>query len=176
MIPLLLSFLVAALLGWALLHFLHSGRSRSDFDDAISASAHPNFIADAVFSRRDWAFVQQEFSPPLNSLFIRERRALAIHWLRDCLARIHSVRANHLRQSRHSQDLNVFAEAKLLLLFLYLSALCRCLLLAVHLVHPATPRAIALYVQDLAGRVLPGAPPPTVFARVPVSEVSRNRL
>lgn len=170
MTQLSLAFLVAALLGWALYRIVRAGDSLN----GSAAEAHPAFIAEAVFSPRDWIFIQQQASSQLHSLFIRERRALAIQWLRDCLARIRTVRASHLRQSRHSQDLNAVAEAKLLLLFFYLSMLCRCLLLAVRFVHPATPYAIALYIQNRAGKVLPAQP--TVLSRVPVSEVSRSRL
>jgi hypothetical protein len=170
---LLLSCLVAVLLGWALLRFLRADPWPAGFGETHSPGAHPPFVAEAVFSRRDWTFIQQESSPLLNSLFVHERRALAMHWLRDCLAQIRAVRANHVRQSRHSSDLNVLTEAKLLLLFFYLAAVCRCLLVAVRMVHPATPRAVALHVQKLAGRILPGQPPG--FSRVPVTEISRNR-
>jgi hypothetical protein len=173
---LLLSFLVAALLGSALLRFLRSDPSPSDIGETQSPGAHPPFVAEVVFSLRDWIFVQQESSPLLNALFVHERRALAMRWLRDCLAQIRMVRANHLRQSRHSSDLNVAAEAKLLLLFFYLAVVCRCLLVAVRVLHPATPRAVALHVHKLAGRILPGQLPEAALARVPVTEISRNRV
>jgi hypothetical protein len=176
MIQLLLAILVALLLGFALLRVLRADTWSPDSPASPFVDAHPDFIAEAVFSPRDWTFIQQEFSQHLNSLFILERRALAIHWLRDCLAGIHAVRANHLRQSRHSQDLSVLAEAKLLLLFFYLSALCRCLLFTVQFVHPAAPRAVALYVQNLAAKILPPTHSATISSRVPVTEVSRERL
>jgi len=173
---LLLAILVALLLGFALLRVLRADAWSPDSPASPFVDAHPKFIAEAVFSSRDWTFIQQELSPPLNSLFLLERRALAVHWLRDCLAGIRAVRANHLRQSRHSRDLSVLAEAKLLLLFSYLSALCRCLLFTVQFVHPAAPRAVALYVQNLAANILPPTQSPMVFSRVPVTEVSRERL
>jgi hypothetical protein len=171
-----LAFVVAFLLGFVLWRLLRAESWSPDAPSLPSAEAHPNFIAEAVFSLRDWIFIQREFSPDLNSLFVHERRALAIHWLSDCLAAIRAVRANHLRQSRLSQDLNVLAEAKLLLRFFYLSALCRCLLFAVQFVHPAAPRAFALYIQKLAGPMLPRTEPPMLFSRVPVTELSRERL
>jgi len=171
---LLLSCLVAALLGWALLRFLRADPGPADFGETHSPRAHPPFVAEAVFSLRDWTFIQQQSSPLLYSLFVHERRALAIHWLRDCLAQIRAVRANHLQQSRHTSDLNVLREAKLLLLFFYLAAMCRCLLVAVRLVHPSTPRAVALHIQKLAGKILPGQPPG--LSRIPVTEISRNRV
>jgi hypothetical protein len=172
---LLLSFLLATVLGYALLRFLRADPSPSDIPEAQSPGAHPPFVAEAVFSLRDWIFIQRESSPLLSSLFVHERRALATRWLWDCLAQIGKVRANHLRQSRHSGDLDVVSEAKLLLLFCYLAVVCRCLLVAVRFLHPTTPRALALHVHKLAGSILPGQPPETVLARVPVTEISRNR-
>ena len=134
-------------------------------------------VAEAVFSPRDWLYIQKESSRSLNALFVEERRAIAICWLRACLAAIRLVRANHLRQSRHSQDLNLPAEVRLLLRFFYLATLCRGLLLMVRFVHPSTPRAIALYIQDLAANVLPAAESEMVaLSSVAVREVSRERL
>ena len=173
---LLPAFLVALLLTVVLLWLLRADSGSHDVPNTPFAEAHPEFIAEAVFSPRDWLFIQRESSPGLNSLFLQERRALAIHWLRDCLAGIHAVRSNHLRQSRLSQDLNMLAEAKLLLLFFYLSALCRCLLFTVHFVQPSVPRTIGLYVQNLIGTVLPSSQSPMVFSGVPIREVSRERL
>jgi len=174
MMILLFSVLIAIGLGWTLLRFLRAEDPPAVFPSA-SVDAHPQFIADAVFSVRDWSFIRREGSPELDSLFTHERRALAIYWLRDCLARIRAVRANHLRKSRHSEDLDAPAEIKLLLFSFYLAALCRGLLIAVHFVHPATPRSFVLYLQNSSARILPSTPP-LVFSRVPVQEVSRQRL
>ena len=171
-----LAFVVALLLGWTLLRLLRNDDGSPDLPYQPFGDSHPNFIAESVFSPRDWLFIQKESSPSLNSLFIHERRAIAIRWLRDCLASIRIVRANHLRLSRHSQDLNVLSEAKLLTRFFYLSALCRSLLLIIRFVHPSVPYSAARYVQHLASTVLPSAPSEMFFSRVPVREVSRERL
>jgi len=176
MTVLLVAILIAVLLGWTLLRLLRANDSSAERASPPTESAHPAFIAETVFSPRDWLFIQKEGSASLNALFVHERRIIAVAWLRDCLDAVRSVRANHLRQSRHSQDLNLPAEAKLLLRFFYLSALCRCLLLVVQFVHPAAPHAIALYIQNLASTVLPGQPPELVLSSVAVHEVSRERL
>jgi len=171
---LLLAFLVALLLGAALFRVLRTDDWLTDAPTAPCAEAHPSFIAEAIFSPRDWLFIRQESSSDLNLIFLHQRRALAIHWLQDCLTAIRAVRANHLRQSRHSQDLNVLAEVRLLLLFFYFSVLCRCLLFAVHFVQPSVPGSIALYLQTLASKVLPSAPRAVAFSSI--REVSRESL
>ncbi|HVM74645.1 MAG TPA: hypothetical protein VMT75_03310 [Candidatus Saccharimonadales bacterium] len=173
---LFLAFLVAFVLGWTLFRLSRADRQPSDVPASSSPLAHPSFVAEAVFSPRDWLYIQQESSASLNALFLSERRAIAVRWLRDCLAAIRVVRANHLRQSRHSQDLNLLAEAKLLLRFSYLATLCRCLLFAVQFVHPSAPHAIAQYVQNLAADILPTPEPDMVLSSVAVREVSRQRL
>lgn len=173
---LVLAFLVALILGWTLLRLLRNDDASNDIPSGPFGDAHPNFISESVFSPRDWLFIQKESSPSLNSLFILERRAIAIRWLRDCLESIRVVRANHIRQSRHSQDLNVLSEARLLARFFYLSVLCRTLLLVIRFVHPSVPYSAAHYVQSLASALLPSAPADMFFSRVPVREVSRERL
>jgi hypothetical protein len=165
---LLLFFLVSLLLGWALIRFVRvdkggqvfgktPGERHRFFDDA-------NFqvLGDAIFSERDWNFIRKEASPALKKLFLQERRAVAAHWLNDSVARIRDIRANHLQRSRHSQDLDALAEAKLLLLFFYLTVLCRCLLLIVRLTNPIIPRSLALHFQGVARKLAPyrgGIPP-----------------
>ena len=173
---LLLAFLVAFVLSWALLRLLRSDSQSTGVPTSSSSLAHPGFVAEAVFSPRDWQYIQKESSPSLNALFVQERRAIAIRWLHDCLAAIRIVRTNHLRQSRHSQDLNLLAEARLLLRFFYLATLCRALLLMVQFVRPSTPHAIAFYVQNLAANVLPAPESEMILSSVAVREVSRERV
>jgi hypothetical protein len=173
---LLLAFLVAFVLGGVLLRLLRSDNQATDVSTSSLTAAHPGFVAEAVFSPRDWLYIQKESSPALNALYVHERRVIAIHWLRDCLVAIRFVRANHLRQSRHSQDLNLLAEARLLLRFFYFATLCRVLLCMVQFVHPSTPHAIALYIQNLAANILPGAESDMILSSVAVREVSRERL
>jgi hypothetical protein len=157
---LLLFFVLAALLAWALIRFVRADKDRASskiLGERPRPCEDPDFqvLGDAIFSERDWNFIRKEASPFLEKLFLQERRAVAAHWLNDSVARIRDVRAHHLQNSRHSQDLDALAEAKLLLLFFYLTVLCQCLLFIVRFTHPIIPRTLALHFQNVARKLLP---------------------
>ena len=180
---LLLIFVIAAVLGWTLIYFLRvkDGPATGDKAEVIRFGGQPGdatdrdrqFLGDAIFSNRDWDFIRKEGSPFLRNLFIEERRALAAQWLNDSAGRIRAVRANHLRGSRYSQNLDVLAELKLLLLFLYLISLCRCMLLVVRVTEPTAPRTLALHFERMAGRL--GRAEGAVFSHVPAEQIPRSR-
>jgi hypothetical protein len=157
---LLLFFVLALLLGGALIRFVRVDKDRASGKilgerPRLCDDSDFRVLGDAIFSERDWRFIRKEASPALEKLFLQERRAVAVHWLSDSVARIRDIRANHLQNSRHSQDLDALAEAKLLLLFFYLTILCRCLLLVVRFTHPIIPRSLALHFQNVAERLVP---------------------
>jgi hypothetical protein len=182
---LLVLFLVmAAVLGWALIYFLRAkdGPATGDKVEVIlsggqsgdpAADKDRQFLGDAIFSNGDWDFIRREGSESLKNLFIEERRTLAARWLNDSAERIRAVRANHLRGSRYSQNLDVLAELKLLLLFLYLISLCRCMLLVVRIARPTAPRTLALHFERMAGRLRRAQD--GVLSRVPAEQAPRSR-
>jgi hypothetical protein len=47
----------------------------------IQTLAPPREVAQRIFSQADWTYVTQE-AAPIKRLFIQERRALALQWLR----------------------------------------------------------------------------------------------
>ena len=164
----LLFFITALLLAWALVRFarVRNDRGFAALADPSGTAGRPEHLpafddrefqhlGDAIFSERDWNFIQKESSPSLERLFLQERRGVARHWLNDSVVRIRSIRAGHLRNSKYSENLEVFAEVKLLLLFVYLIALCQCLLLVVRFARPDTPRSLALHFQRTARRLMP---------------------
>jgi hypothetical protein len=156
---------IAALLGFALMWFLRvkeetistsgpEGCGRNRREQRLDAEDERRF-GEAIFSERDWDFVRKEGSPALEKLFVQERRTLVRHWVADSAARIRAVRKKHMESSRYSKDLKVFDELKLLLLFFYLEALCRCLRLMVQYAHPTTPRRLAVHFQNMASKLVP---------------------
>jgi len=141
---------------------------------AAKAARHGDlqFLGDAIFSKGDWDFIRGEDSPLLTELFREERRGLAARWLNHSAERIRSIREDHVRNSRFSQDLDVLAEVKLLGLFVYLITLCRCMSLVVRVAEPTAPRTLALHFEKMAGRLAPeqGA----VVSPLPAEEFRRS--
>ena len=178
---LLLSIVLAVIAVWTSIYFLRA-REASARDAgtqtaapgqrAIFEAAGSPFLGHAIFSEADWDFILREGSPSLTRLFTEERRALAGQWLNDRAARIQAVRAKHLENSRYSQDLNVLAELRLLMLFQYLIALCRCMSLVVRVAQPTTPRTLALHFEKMAGRA--GLEQGAAVSPMPSEELPRS--
>ena len=179
----ILLFVLAAVLVGSLLYFLRAkdrpaiaenAEAGSLNAQAAKAARHGDlqFLGDAIFSKGDWDFIRGEDSPLLTELFREERRGLAARWLNHSAERIRSIREDHLRNSRFSQDLDVLAEVKLLGLFVYLITLCRCMSLVVRVAEPTAPRTLALHFEKMAGRLAPeqGA----VVSPVPAEEFRRS--
>ena len=178
----ILLFVLAAVLVWNLLHFLRAKdraavgeKAEAGSNDPSTLVADPDlqYLGDAIFSERDWDFIRGEKSPLLTELFREERRVLATRWLNQSAERIRAIREDHLRDSRYSQDLNVLAELKLLVLVVYLISLCRCMLLVVRVAEPSRPRTLALHFEKMAGRL--GREPGAAVSPVPAEELPRFR-
>jgi len=156
--------LVAFLLLAALLSFLDGDHSASARETALqefcaeesrfSDNREFGSLGAQVFSDEDWNFIKREESSFLDKLYVQERRAVATHWLKESAARLNAIRTNHVENSRLSKNLDVWVEARMLLLFFYLASLCWALLLIVRFVHPATPRVFALHLQSTASKLL----------------------
>ena len=67
----------------------------------------------------------------------------------------------------------MLAELKLLALFVYLIALCRCMLLVVRVAEPPAPRALALHFEKMAGRL--GREQGAALPSLPAEEFPRSR-
>jgi hypothetical protein len=179
----ILLFVLGAVLVGTLLHFLRvkdrpAMAQRVEAPSLTGQAANAardgdlQFLGDAIFSEGDWDFIRGEDSPLLTELFRKERRALAARWLNHSAERIRTIREEHVRNSRFSQDLNVLAEVKLLVLFVYLITLCRGMSLVVRVAQPTAPRTLALHFEKMAGRLAPqqGA----VISHAPAEELRRS--
>ena len=178
----ILLFVLAAVLVGSLLYFLRA-KDRPAIAEKVAAhsldgqtenaagNGDLQFLGDAIFSEGDWDFIRGEDSPLLTELFREERRGLAARWLNHSAERIRTIREDHVRNSRFSQDLDALAEIKLLGLFVYLITLCRCMSLVVRVAEPTAPRTLALHFAKMAGRL---APQQGVVVSQPAEELRRS--
>jgi hypothetical protein len=72
-------------------------------------------LLDRCLSAEDLAFISSLESPRLLRLFLRERRRLAIVWLRQTRREAQRLLELHVRSVRYAADLRPGAEAKLFL-------------------------------------------------------------
>jgi hypothetical protein len=129
--------------------------ARSDLllcDDAADLAPCPQEFVPKIFSRADWEFVSQTKSPKLAKLFRRERKAVALLWVRQTSAAIQRVMGEHAAAARGSHDLEFTTEVKLVLLYGELMLLCGALFLAIQSAGPLWLRGVALYADSLSQR------------------------
>jgi hypothetical protein len=126
---------------------------RSDLplcDDAADFATCPQEFVPRIFSRVDWEFVSQTKSPKLAKLFRRERKAVALLWVRQTSATIQRVMKEHAIAVRGSHDLEFTAEIKLALRYAELMLLCGALFLAIQSAGPLWLSGLALYADSLS--------------------------
>jgi hypothetical protein len=130
--------------------------TRSDLpmgDDAADLVPCPQEFVPKIFSRADWEFVSQAQSPKLKKLFRRERKAVALLWVRQTSAAIQRVMREHAAAARQSHDLEFTTEVRLVLLYGELMLLCGLLLLAIQSAGPLWLRGVALYADSVSQRI-----------------------
>jgi len=119
-------------------------------DDEEVREILPEEFATRIFSRSDWEFVSNNKSIELDSLFLRERKAVALLWLRQTAGGIRRVMREHAEAARKSQDLQVTTELKLFIQYGQLLLACGLLFLAIRVAGPVSPGALAIYTARLS--------------------------
>ena len=124
------------------------------FDNPADFPACPAEFVASVFSDRDARYVQAIASPQLTRLFHRERKRVALAWVRQTSAAIQRTMRDHKLVSRMSHDLDAATEFKLLLLYSELMFLCGVLFVATSAVGPLGLLRLAHYAQSHSQRLV----------------------
>jgi hypothetical protein len=128
----------------------------SDYPLFVNPTDYPacprEFVA-RVFSNDDSRFVLAINSPELAKLFQRERKQVALAWVRQTSGAIQRTMHEHKQVSRISYDLDAGTEFKLLLLYSELMLLCGVLFVAVRSVGPLGLRRLADYAETHSQRL-----------------------
>jgi hypothetical protein len=130
--------------------------SRSDVqlldDESALDPCPPEFVA-RIFSPDDWEFISETKSPQLEKLFRRERKLVALTWVRQTSRAIRRIMREHTQATRQSHDLHFATETKLVLLYAELMFLCALVFLAIQSVGPQRVRGWAVYADALSQRL-----------------------
>ena len=110
-------------------------------------------ICAALFSARDLEFVSEFDSAPLKELFLKERKAVALAWVRSTARAVHQVMQEHVRISRSSQDLDIGTETGIYARYVAIQAACAFLTLSIGVAGPVRLRHLSLYVYRLSERL-----------------------
>jgi len=91
----------------------------------------PEEFVSRIFSRDDWDFVHSLRSDSMDRLFSRERRTVALVWVRQTSAMIRRVMRGHAEAARQAKNLEVSVEINILSQYVALMAVCAILSLAI---------------------------------------------
>jgi hypothetical protein len=146
---LLLLLMAVILKGW-----LGSHQLESTFDgDADCSDSCPQEFVSRVFSRSDWEFVLLSHSASLEELFRRERKSVALVWVRQTAASIRNVMHEHAGAARRSQNIKITTEAQILVDFVSLLAVCGILAVTIQMFGPLSLGWLAQVAQRLSERL-----------------------
>jgi hypothetical protein len=106
-----------------------------------------------IFSRADWDFVRGVRCAGIERLYGRERRRVALVWVRQISAMTRRIMRGHAEAARQSKNLQVSMEINILTQYLRLMAVCAILSMAIQIVGPLWLGGLAHFAQGLSQRV-----------------------
>ena len=104
-----------------------------------------------IFSTDDMEFISQASSPKARRLFLEERKALAIRWLRKTQKQVAQLMDLHLRLAGHTHEPSSRFELKLAAKYLAFLVASYLLLLLLWLRGPFKARRVGAYTSQVAG-------------------------
>lgn len=151
-------------IGLLLIAFLILGLSRpkapSDAQSGFSqnedpmpgllAEVFPQQLGDRLFGSEDWNFVLKERSVRLRRLFLQQRTALALCWLRAVRANATKLIRVHGAAARTNSRLEPLVEVRVVVDYLFVQVLCQILALAIWLRGPVNLSRFIRYADDLS--------------------------
>ena len=147
-----------ALLGLLLLWVQRSAEataSRREFSEAREAltalqlEPPPGALVERIFALQDWDFVSSLALPRLQRVFLQERRAIALSWLRQTRLKVRGLMDFHLRAVRRNIALSPTVEIKLAVHYVLFLLICQILLGLIWLRGPFGARRMVGYTASV---------------------------
>jgi hypothetical protein len=110
----------------------------------------PDWFVDRLFSKEDLDFVHAQASSHIPVLFHRERRMVALSWLKQTQEHVARLMDFHLRMARQRPDLKPIVELKLTFEYAQFQLLCKLLAGLIRMVGPMRVRSVAGYAVNIA--------------------------
>lgn len=116
----------------------------------------PAECIERIFSEDDRTFVAELKSRSVERLFKRERKTVALLWVRQTARAIRQVMREHTEAARRSADVQLATELRLLAQYAGSMAVCGALLVLIQLAGPLWLHGLAGYAQGLSQRIAEG--------------------
>ncbi|HXM94616.1 MAG TPA: hypothetical protein VN943_08175 [Candidatus Acidoferrum sp.] len=104
-----------------------------------------------IFSTDDMEFISRSGTPKVQRLFLKERKALAIQWLRKTQKQVAQLMDLHLRLAGYTHEPSPRFELKLTAKYLKFSLVSYILLLLLWLRGPFKAKRVVAYTSGVAG-------------------------
>jgi hypothetical protein len=150
-VVLLLLLMGLAIKGWLAGRYLQE--TALETGEPNVAQPCPEVFVSRVFSRGDWEFVRGLKAGGIERLFERERKKVALVWVRQISVTIRKVMREHAGAARQTKNLEFSTEIKILAQFLILMAVCGILSVAIQTAGPLSLAGLARFAQGLSQRV-----------------------
>jgi hypothetical protein len=150
-VVLLLLLLALAIKGWLRSRELLEPALPTADEDGVSIC--PEEFVSRVFSRDDGNFVRKLGAFDIERLFQKERKKVALLWVRQTANMIRKLMAAHARAARQSRNLEFSTEISILSQFVISMAACAVLSLAVQVAGPPMVASLAQLAQRLSQRM-----------------------
>ena len=156
-LPIIIGLLLLGILFYWLLREENSEHSRLDYLEAHSALTHlqsvivsPDLV-EKITNEQDLVFVNSEGERNLISLFISERKATSILWLRRMRHEVNLLMHFHVKSARYSASLGPVGELKLAFQFLVFNVIYFILFMLVWLRGPYHTRRVVNFITTALG-------------------------
>jgi hypothetical protein len=148
---LLLVLMAVATKGWLASRHLQEPALPHSEQDAVEPC--PVEFVYRVFSRGDWEYVRALKAGSIERLFEKERKKVALVWVRQTSATIGTVIRKHAEAARQSKNLEILTEINILAQFLTLKVVCGILSVAIQTAGPVRLSGLAHFAQRLSQQV-----------------------
>jgi hypothetical protein len=129
---------------------LSESSQNEDSAPALFAEPFPQQLGDRLFGSEDWDFVVKERSARLRRLFLQQRTALALSWLRGVRGNATKLIRVHSAAARTNSRLEPLVEVRVVVDYLFFQVLCQILALAIWLRGPVNLSRFIRYADDLS--------------------------
>jgi hypothetical protein len=150
-VVLLLLLMALAIKGWLTSRQLQEPVLPTDEE---GPSLCPEEFVSRVFSPDDWEFVHGLKAGDIEALFQRERKNVALVWVRQTSAVIRKLMREHARAARQSKNLEFSTEVSILSQFVLSMVACGLLSIAIQVAGPLFLGGLARFAQKLSQRIV----------------------
>jgi len=123
----------------------------ADAREALDTAFVEAAAIERIFSAEDMAFISHASSPKARRLFLEERKALSIQWLRKTQKQVAQLMDLHLRLAGHTHEPSPRFELNLAAKYLSFLLVSYLLLFLLWLRGPFKARPVVAYTSHVAG-------------------------